>query len=394
MKYLPHFLLPLLISTPLLVAAPHVTNQAEEKIVLDQSQISKPATLKIMLLKDVDGAQVEVKGKFRIFNPAKDEPASPVINGRLSQLSTHIAGLKWDKEYPEVFQMRIVPASADSGFFLDGIQYPGVLEVYSIKGKLTFINELDVETYVKSVLSDQFQGETRKEVLEALAITIRTNLYYLISKNRDAFWHLDQGKVGYTGYLSLHQNQRASHVVDLTEKLVLTLDGKPFPAQWNENCAGKTASYKAIYRRNALCPEGVNAPFAERDRKKAAWKYSVSLDKLAETFGADEPIKSIDLFEDPQSQKVYALRLEQDGKHKDIDFFSLQKELSGVASNDFTVEVHGNQVDFKGYGKGNGLGLCLFSAGCMVKEGRNAVEILQYFFPGTKIEKVKDPIAQ
>lgn len=390
MNYL--LILPLLLAiAPLAPPAAEASSKMQE-IATDPSKIDRPAKLKILIAKGLDNALVEVKGKYKLFNPV-DGSFIHQGSSRLSLFEPELTGLNWAKHYPEIFQMRVVPLDKDSTFFIDGIQYQGQFEVYNIEGKLSIVAEVAVENYLNTFLTENFSHEKRKEVIEALAITLRTDLYYQTVKNSDAMWHINARDARYNGSLNYGQNARVSHAVDLTEQLILTLDGAPFATAFSENCGGKTASYSKIYRKSGAETAGVDAPFAARDRNKFIWRSSASLDDLTEKLSSDEPITSIDLFQDKESKKVYGARLHTANGHHDIDFFTLQKALGDkkIASTDFTLEIKDDKVQFQGYGKGNGVGLCLFSASCMASEGKSASEILALFFPGTKIEKVKKP---
>ena len=48
-----------------------------------------------------------------------------------------------------------------------------------------------------------------------------------------------------------------------------------------------------------------------------------------------------------------------------------------------TVTLKGNTIVVSGYGKGHGVGLCLYSASAMAQNGDMAVKILSKFFPDT-----------
>ena len=98
-------------------------------------------------------------------------------------------------------------------------------------------------------------------------------------------------------------------------------------------------------------------------------------------------ISSIDLFQDTNSNKVYAIRVKESDRNKDIDFFTLQKNLGNefIKSNDFIVFMRDKEIHFVGYGKGHGVGLCLYSASSMAQNGDMAVKILSKFFPNTYI---------
>ena len=60
-----------------------------------------------------------------------------------------------------------------------------------------------------------------------------------------------------------------------------------------------------------------------------------------------------------------------------------------MKSNDFQIQVTSDKVIFKGFGEGNGVGLCLFSANAMADKGEKAPKIMTSFFPETKLEKLR-----
>ena len=83
--------------------------------------------------------------------------------------------------FPGIFQIRLVPADAQSTILVDGIEYRGCVEVYDFKGKLYVVNEVDIERYLKSIMTSQFINEIDEEVMDAVAITARTNAYFLVT---------------------------------------------------------------------------------------------------------------------------------------------------------------------------------------------------------------------
>ena len=108
--------------------------------------------------------------------------------------------------------------------------------------------------------------------------------------------------------------------------------------------------------------------------------------KPSHLFGVKK-ITGVDLYQDTFSNKVYGVRLKDGENNKDIDFFALQSAIGKklIKSNDFIVFLRDNEIHFVGYGKGHGVGLCLYSASCMAQNGDIAVKILSKFFPNTFI---------
>lgn len=349
----------------------------------------KPATIKVLLKKHCDGALIEAKGSFEVINPQDHKHLSSGWKGKRFFLYPHAKGIKWGEDFPGIYQLRIVPKSSETTFLVDGVQYRGCLEVYHIDGAVQIVNEVDVENYLKSILTTQFAEQNlRPEVMDALSIAARTNAYHMIMRSVGAFWHVDAASSGYNGYGITLQNLNVDRSVDATRYLVMAFEGRPFPATWTANCAGKTGSFRDIFRKNISCPKGVKTPYAAKVRDEHTWTYKFAKEKLAHIAKTNR-VTDIDLFVDDASGKTYALRI-KDGSHEsNVDFFALQESLGpdNIKSNDFTVKIDGNDVIIQGYGEGTGSGLCIFSATQMAEKGEMAPEILASFYPFTHLQQ-------
>ena len=52
------------------------------------------------------------------------------------------------------------------------------------------------------------------------------------------------------------------------------------------------------------------------------------------------------------------------------------------------IEDRGDAISIIGRGYGHGAGLCQVGAYEMAKDGKSASEILEYYFPGAKVQKL------
>lgn len=354
------------------------------------SHSEKPATIKVLLKKDLEGALLEIKGGFKVIDPATGKRYSAGTRGKRFFVFPLDNGIKWGEEYPGVFQVQVLPTSGDTTFLLDGIQYRGAVTMFLLDGKLSFVNELDVETYLKVTMANALPRTLHSAVRDSAAIIARTNAYYTALANHDAYWHVNADDVKYEGYTKAYSDAEMDRSIDSTKYLVMTYDSQPFPATWTENSAGHTASYNTIYRKNIQSPNGVEAIFAKKDRSDWKWKYSIPTSELATKLKINR-VSEIDTFVDMKTKKVYGIRI-KDGKHvKDISIAALQKLLGEdkVKSSDFSLEMKGGKVSFAGHGKGLGVGLCLYSAQHMADGGELAPKLLAEFFPFTHLEKMR-----
>lgn len=379
----------LLISACLLCSALSMNAQENEPRAERIAEPMGPRKIQVLLEKESAGALLEVKGPYYLFNPHDGSRIASGLLGKRFMIHEMENGLKWGEEFPGIHQLYIKPRSNETTIFVNGIQYSGAVAIYGIAGTVNIVNELDVEDYVKSVLTTQFSASLEPEVMSALAIIARTDAYYHATKGSDSFWHIAAEEARFQGSGLVVHNSVIDRVVDSTRHLILVHpeNGKnlPFAAQWTENCAGKTAPYLSIFRKDGFAPQkGVEAPHAALARKESKWTYQVGKKSLA--YLLDVPrIQSIELFQDKNSNKVYAVRVKDGAETYDIDFLELQHRIGSknVQSSDFTITVKDDVVLFDGFGKGHGVGLCLYSASALAQNGENAVKILSKFFPET-----------
>ncbi len=364
--------------------------QASTQEEASEQSTTKPAMVKVLLKKEAEGALVEVKGNYQVIDPLTKKVISSGIKGKRFYLYPHKEGVKWGENFLGVYQIKIISNSPETSILVDGIQYKGNLEIYHIDGHITLINEVDIENYLKSTLAPRFAHHIQGVVMDALAIVARTNIYHQVVHNHDAYWHVDAKEVDYRGHAATLFNLNVDRAIDNTRYLIMTYEKQPFATTWNENCAGKTASYQSIFRKNVSSPGGIKSAFAERARKESHWTFSVPKVKIAKIAKTNR-ITNLDLYIDSNSEKVYAIRI-QDGSHfKEVDFFHLQKGLgkNNLLSNDFTVSIEGNSVIFDGFGEGCSVGLCIYSATQMAIRGDSAPEILETFYPYSHIEQLR-----
>lgn len=344
----------------------------------------KPATIKVLLRQQIDGALVEVKGPYKVINPLGGKVLSGGTRGKRYFLAPRKDGLKWGEVYPGIFQIRIVPTDPKTTILVDGIEYRGSLECFHIDDRISLVNEVDIESYIKSVLTLSLPSDIPENVADALAVVARTNAYYTAQANKEAFWHIEAQDANYAGHAATLLSTNVDRGVDATRYLIMTYEGLPFPATWTENSAGKTASYPTIFRKNISAPDGITSPFAQEVRDENEWTLVLAKEALAKIAKTNR-VTGIDSFVDASSGKTYAMRIKDGVHYQDLDFLTLQKSLgeNSLKSNDYSISLKDNKVIFHGFGKGAGVGLCIYSASCLANKGEAVPHILGTFFPLT-----------
>lgn len=197
---------------------------------------AEPApTVKILLLHDRPGVVVEVKGKYRLYDPINFSYLSTRYIGKRKFIQSLSDGLQWGEEFPGLHQLMIVPDSQDVTTIVDGIEYRGSIYVYDVEGDVGIVNEVEIEDYLQSALANVHEP-LPQEALAAMAIAARTHAYYYANNPQSPFWALDGSKVGYNGYAVTNLNSPIAQAIIATRYMVMSRSNEegfaePFPAQ-------------------------------------------------------------------------------------------------------------------------------------------------------------------
>lgn len=376
----------ILFFTPFMLLATHGSVQIED------SAKGRDTKIKVLTHTDLSGALLDVKGAYTIKDPSSQKKLESSFFKKRCYLASTNDGLKWGKFYKNVHQIQIIPKDPNTSILINGIQYTGKVSAYDITSKIFIVVELDVDDYLRSVLAANFSYRNmHQSILEALAISMRTDLYHKIAGSTNPFWDIKAGDHGFGGTSMITTNNGTDAAVTATKDLILVYKNRPFPTAWSEDCGGQTAEYKTIYRKDVNSPHGVFVPFAQKHRSKNHWKCSISKRELAQKLDLDS-IQSIEPYKDNATQKIYGLRFNgRNLSFRELTIFEFQSLLGKdrLLSNDFKIKLIDKRVEFDGYGKGLGVGICLLSAKDMARCGKSTAHILADFYPDTKIMKLE-----
>ena len=360
---------------------------AEEGLVPSQ-------TIRVLLLENVPSAIVEAKGGYSLYNPKNGKNISiGGLFGKRYVAQPYGDGLKWGEIFPGLYQVVIHP-DPQTTFLVNGIEYAGKLALFQVGDRITIVNEVDVDDYIKSTLAMQFDNSASEEVMAAIVIAARTDACYLVQRAPNADYQVKAADVGYEGVGVTRRGNGVDRAVDSTRPLVMLRNdslGHPyFAARWTEDCAGKTASYQVIYRKDGNTPDKVvESPIAAAHRADVSWAWSVSKSELARLLSMDK-VTAVEPYVNAPSGKIYAVQIRSGATTKSVDFLAFQQAVGAdnLKSSDFKISMKGDTVTFNGFGKGTGVGLCLYSAKAMAARGRSATQILTTFFPETKVSSI------
>jgi len=265
------------------------------------------------------------------------------------------------------------------------------------KGKLNVINELGIEGYLYGVMAREVSPEWSMEALKAQAVVSRTYVMKNLRKHDREGFDLSATMTSqvYGGVEA--EDPRTSEAVDLTREEVITYKGELIKSFFHSNCGGDTEDVSNVWEGEEQVPylKGVVCPFCKKSYQYY-WEKTIEEETIKQKLNENGydlgNINKIRILGRSSSGRVTYLRIYHNRGHLDIraSDFRMVMDPSLIRSTLFAMEQMGSRIRFYGRGWGHGVGMCQWGAKGMAERGANYRQILQYYYPETKIEKWED----
>ncbi|MFL5383452.1 MAG: SpoIID/LytB domain-containing protein [Longimicrobiaceae bacterium] len=316
-------------------------------------------------------------------------------------------------------QPPVVVRAADGGVVeVGGTAYRGAIWVQRAgRGGLTFVNRLDVESYLLGVVPRE-TGEVDAaayEAVKAQAVAARTY----------AVRHLGgRAQLGFDVYPNTQdqvyggvaaERETISRAVRETAGEVATYGGQPIEAYYHSTCAGRTAAIDEVWNvrpapylvsvedvdpRTGEAYDRASSRFRWTERWTHAQLVSVLNRTLADSLRGRRirEIEDVDVLSRTPSGRVRAMRIDTDAGSftvgRDRVRWILTPARGGTLNSskfDVRVERSGGGISAivaEGGGWGHGIGLCQVGAMGRARAGQDYRTILQAYYPGIRIERI------
>lgn len=340
--------------------------------------------VRVRVVGETEEVTVRIKGLYKIVDFEKSNVLSE---------GKDLHELPVSPEYIRREGIKILPESG-ARVYINNRQFRGIIDIIKDKdNKLFVVNHVDLEEYLYGVLYHEVNHNWPVEVLKAQAISARTYALYqkLICKNKYYDLTADTYSQVYGGRTS--ERWRTTRAVNLTQGLILTYEGKIFPAYFHATCGGSTTDASTLWNIDIPVLRGRQCNFCNisphyRWEKELTMGYIESRLKEA---GYDIVIISIEIIERDNSGRILEIVLK--AKDKDIRLsgnkFRLMVGPNLIKSSNFEIETRGKYIIFKGKGWGHGVGMCQWGAFNMAMQGWDAEGILEYYYPGAEIVRLE-----
>ena len=273
-----------------------------------------------------------------------------------------------------------------------GYRYHGDFEYVRRSGdKLTVINIVDIEDYVKGVIPYEMSGGWPIEALKAQALCARTyaashfnaNSYYGFDVTNDTYSQVYRGLTGATS--------TSDAAVDQTAGIYILYAGEPISAMYCSSNGGATENSENVMANAVGYLRGKVDSFeaaAASINANSSWTDTLTRSQLAEkanTLGFS--IASADSIEITYSEtgNVIGMKL-TDSNGRSASFsgkacYEFCTSTLGLKSISFEISENGDSVTFIGSGWGHSLGMSQFGAYAMAKTyGFTYDQIVNFYY--------------
>ncbi|MBS1983180.1 MAG: SpoIID/LytB domain-containing protein [Bdellovibrionales bacterium] len=273
-------------------------------------------------------------------------------------------------------------------------EYRGELIVRVVGAeKLTVIDELSIDDYLKGVLPREASVSWPDHALRVQAVASRTYLASHLGSHLSQGFDLcsDVHCQVYGGMTKEHP--KTNDAVDATHDEILIYDGKPISAFFHSNCGGSTEEVQYVwgtaakpYLPRKKCSYGTADPRYE-------WTYTISFSEMLALLKKSTKVqgKKLESFrvrhKSPSGRaETIAVRTDADVYELSGNAFRIALDPEKIRSTLFTDVVRqGHSYTFRGRGWGHGVGMCQWGAKGQAEAGRDYREILDFYYPNTKL---------
>lgn len=310
-------------------------------------------------------------------------------------------------------------------------------------GTADLYNILDVDTYLKSVISSEMSADAPLEFLKAHAIVSRS---WVVGKMLHCHAETTEGKVFRHGDIVTWEDtadhcgfdvcaddhcqryQGVARVNEAVEKaigetsgvILADSEGRVIDARFSKCCGGRTERFSSCWQdvdydylpsiddpycnpsrlpaeKLAKVLDSVLMKYDRRTRDYYDWEVEVSGEtirrRMMERHGIDTgKVTYIEAARYGYSGRITLLAIDAE---KGVFYVGKELEIrrllsdSCLYSSDFTIYVpEEGRFILRGRGWGHGVGLCQIGAAVMAAEGASCEEILKFYYPNTILKKI------
>lgn len=357
-----------------------------------------PESIRVAIVEDDPQVNLQVYGRYSIkalytgdrVGEGRRLPPTSVKAGK--------QGILFGENSLPFLGLRIEPES-DAAISLNGRRLRGAIEIVRQQGmKLLVVNDVRLEDYLRGVLSKEAPDYWPEEALKAIAIAARTYAVYQ-RFSKEASDYDVTGNVMSQDYGGKSAEKSATNrAVRATTGLIIMYQNGLFPAFYHSTCGGGPTEHARVMGKYDIPPlqGGVQcsyctaSPFFHWQRRLTREDINWVLHKSR--YGSVGGIRNMRVTQRTASGRVQQLVITGSRGSVRLTGFDV-RSLFGfekIRSPLFDVVALADGFLIDGHGWGHGVGMCQWGAAELARRGANAEEILQWYYPGSRLVAVQE----
>lgn len=254
-------------------------------------------------------------------------------------------------------------------------------------GGLNVVNLIDSFNYVSSVVGGETTPQFGKEALKAQAVLVYTRLS---PKGKHPVLSDTTDEMVYLG--AQHERPEVIDAVNEVDRRRLMFHDYPAQAFFHACCAGRTSRGVDIFGENARALtylQSIGCNFCKRSPLYRTTTKQIPASIFNREIADSQPL----VLQTDEAKRIIRAELRKKGAKKVLSGYQLWLEIGQKLGWDkapgtrYEIKQSGAHYTLKSSGGGHGVGMCQWGAQGMAAEGKTFSEILQYYFPGTTVEK-------
>jgi stage II sporulation protein D len=380
--------------------------------------------VRVLLLDDVTECEMKINSSFNIISDSAGMP-QPDCFGQINEPIKAIFSSGGITIAERQFKSKEVIIAPDDPYIfnLNGNDYRGKLKliVNSDSNSFDAINLIPLEPYVAGVVGAEMPDYWEPAALQAQTIAARTYCLYYKNRfgiNRNGLGHplrdwdvqKTQANQVYLG-VSAESAQTWKAVNRTCGRVLVCKDANGsegiFPAYYSSTCGGHTESSENVFGNSFEALIGVPCPYCQDVAKFNLFYWPmIQFDKsyvtttLLQKYPQLKPleeIKNITVATESNYGKFSRLtKVKLVGSTGKSSFLKAEDLRLTIDPTGYKIKSAicqiidiGDKWAFSsGRGWGHGVGMCQCGAEGMARKGKNAEQILSYYYPGSKIVSV------
>ncbi|MFH1227916.1 MAG: SpoIID/LytB domain-containing protein [Planctomycetota bacterium] len=368
--------------------------------------ISQPPCVQILLTdyREISSVTLKIDGAYTVhsYSPERSRYFTSAktwlkkSGGKAVQVTATSGGIKLDDTVIASDDIVVVPAAGI--IKTPSRPYQGRIRIRKTNDKVALINIIDLESYLPGVISSEMDESWPEGALAAQAISARAFTFFRIKQSK-----LKQPAIDYDLtddiYSQVYRGEertgpKTRKAVEDTRGIIVAYNGKIFNSLFHDTCGGYTESGELVFKLTPLPPlVGRKCGFCEHS-KYTNWQARYSQKEIINglKLGNDTYIENIRPFKTAPGGHILELNLKIKGKQQEITYeaqhFRISLGPNKLRSSMFTVKKTGDDFEFTGKGWGHAVGMCQEGARGMSKQEYCPREILEYFYPESRVIKI------